>query len=506
MNARQKNFCGGLAILLFFCALCWAAEQDPFSRKWFTLETAGFGSFKCVAVLPKPMRQYPVVIYAHGSCGTLMNDGNDLRQMAELGLAVVSFEYDQTNEAAFRSQFNALLGHISRKKWADTNAVAWVGFGLGANRLSNFLLQHPEQKPQSFVQLSDGGPDPSVFDPRLSIDLHYPMLLVRGDHNEILPSSGAKYLVSALPTGSPVEGKTIPSASQEMQPERGIVFRAIGEYCRDQLVANDAWRNYQSVAQWQAETPPSWLFWLPAAVWVAGWFAWLRLRKTAVPEKIKLNHHNIALSWLAILLTTWASAETAINLVTPCFSVGDATLSIARKLLVEPKQRADFEYLATHAVWRGIKLKTLLEHVELAGYNRELINGQLDDKIYQDYVLSPVITGNAGEQLNWRRLLWEEFYPRVRHELSPEDTAKVVIRHLRERVTLAPLPSPPREVPVIWRRQITDATGFEIISVAALRSVGVPARLNSQGHVEFWEGSKWQSDSPDCLRLTIVQF
>ena len=77
-----------LVLLLFLGALFWAKEQDPFSRKWFTLKTADHGSVKCVAVLPKPMRQYPVIIYAHGSGGTLMNDGNDLRQMAELGLAI----------------------------------------------------------------------------------------------------------------------------------------------------------------------------------------------------------------------------------------------------------------------------------------------------------------------------------------------------------------------------------------------------------------------------------
>src|SRR5689334_22891853 len=63
-----------LVILIFFGALFWAKWQDPFSRKWFTLRTADHGSVKCVAVLPKPFRKYPVIVYAHGSGGTLMND------------------------------------------------------------------------------------------------------------------------------------------------------------------------------------------------------------------------------------------------------------------------------------------------------------------------------------------------------------------------------------------------------------------------------------------------
>jgi hypothetical protein len=124
------DFIPSLAVLLFFGALFWAKAQDPFSRKWFTLRTADHGSVKCVAVLPKSIRPCPVVVYAHGSGGSLMSDGNNLRQMVELGLAVVSLEYDQTNEAAFAGQFEAVLRYVAGQKWADTNAVAWVGFSL----------------------------------------------------------------------------------------------------------------------------------------------------------------------------------------------------------------------------------------------------------------------------------------------------------------------------------------------------------------------------------------
>src|ERR1035441_5116247 len=100
LNSCQsmKFVSGFFLVLLFLGALFWAKEQDPFSRKWFMLKSADRGSLKCVAVLSKPLGQFPVVIYAHGSGGTLMNDGNDLRQIAELGLAVVRFEYDQRSE------------------------------------------------------------------------------------------------------------------------------------------------------------------------------------------------------------------------------------------------------------------------------------------------------------------------------------------------------------------------------------------------------------------------
>ena len=67
-----------------------------------------------------------------------------------------------------------------------------------------------------------------------------------------------------------------------------------------------------------------------------------------------------------------------------------------------------------------------------------------------------------------------------------------MIRHLRERVTTANLPNPPRDVPTIFLKQITDVAGFEIVYVAALRSVGVPARLDAKNRAEFFDGSVWR--------------
>ncbi|HAO79147.1 MAG TPA: hypothetical protein DCQ92_09260 [Verrucomicrobia subdivision 3 bacterium] len=197
--------------------------------------------------------------------------------------------------------------------------------------------------------------------------------------------------------------------------------------------------------------------------------------------------------WLAGILAVLAAAQTTVYLGTPFLPVGDGTLAIARHCLIQRNESGDFEFLSANAVWRGKQLKVLLEHVRLANYNRQLINWKLDDKMYQDFVLSPVIAGDTNEQLDWRRPLREEFYLRTRHESSPEDAAKIVMKHLRERVTIATLPNPPQDVPGIWLKQITDATGFEIIYVAALRSVGVPARLDSNNHAEFWDGNKWQT-------------
>ena len=554
-DGRDKLFCAScaflrpctrfipvLAFLLFFGALFWASEEDPYSRRWFTVSAEGH-PVKCLTVLPKPVhrRPRPVIIYAHGSGGTLMNDGKDLRQMAELGLAVVSFEYDQTNEVAFASELESVSRYVAGQKWADTNAVAWVGFSLGAVRMFDFAQNHPEPLPQLLVQVSGRGGEPSSIFQSLSSAQSHPILLIHGDQDNVFPVADTKRLASKLQTnGLPVELKILAGLPHGLGPERGVVFRYIGEYCRTHLqngsrrnealtnrsaidnpppavtllrgrqsaiklslvtsaATNGWWQHYHSIAQRQAEAPSLVTYWLPAAVWAVGWFVWKRGQRPIPLKKRKPGRSEIALRWLAAILATWALAETSLRLLLPHFKVSARTLSIARRMLVQDKERADFEALTVLPVWQGQKLKTLLDHVELAVYNRELINWRLDDTINRDFVLSPVITGEDGEQPGWRRPLWEEFYPPIRRESSPEDAARIVVRHLRERVTVLAAPNLPHAVPDIWRRQLTDEAGFEIIYVAALRSIGVPARLGSSGEAELFVDGKWEPTPQPCI-------
>ncbi|MGA2802754.1 MAG: hypothetical protein ABSE97_10380 [Verrucomicrobiota bacterium] len=461
-------------------------------RKWFTLGIPDHQSFRCVAILPKPLRRYPVMVFAHWNSGDLLKDGDDLRQMAELGLAAVSLEYNQTNEAVFDMQFQELLHYLDKQSWVNTNAIAWIGESRGAIYMLDFVLQHPERQPRLLVQLSGMGIQDDYYKSELGL-LHCSFLFVHGERDEIFPVADTEQLASELQTNSvSTEVKVMPGLPHTLNPENGIIFRAAGEYCLTHLIGKNVWQNYRSIAQWQAKAPPLWLWWLLAAIWAGGWLIGRSCAKTQ-PVKTQLSRSEIGLRWLVVLLAIGALSVMALHLVTPLFAVSDTTSAIARRFLVQPKERMDFEYLVAQPIWRGQRLKTLLEHVGLSGYNRELVNWQVDDRMYRDFVLSPVITGNPDEQLNWRRSLWEEFYPCIRHETSPEDAAKIVVRHLRERVTIATAPNLPQEVPVIWLMQITDEAGFQTIYVAALRAAGVPARLGSQHQAEFWNGDKWQA-------------
>jgi len=131
-------------VLALLDPLFWARDQDPFNRRWVELRDTSGDVFDGISVLLKPIQRRPVVIYAHGAGGSLMNDGNDLREIAKMGLAVVGLEYDQTNEAAFTAQFEAPSQFLRRQAWADTNAVAWVGFSVGGTSDVGFRLTTPD--------------------------------------------------------------------------------------------------------------------------------------------------------------------------------------------------------------------------------------------------------------------------------------------------------------------------------------------------------------------------
>ena len=254
-----------LAMLLFLGAMLWAKAQDPFSRLWFTLKTADHGTFQCVAVLPKPVRRCPVVVYVHDLGGSLMTDGKDLRQMAEMGLVAVSLDYDKTNEATFNAQWSALLQYVGRQPWADTNAVAWVGFGLGSTRAWEFAQQNVgseilsrssrrgdeaqiERKseppyvgcyePQLLVLISGEGilasglPKAGTRPPATeagALPLSCPVLLVHGEQDEAYPVAATQSLAARLQTnGVPVTLHVLPGLSHGLDPERAVVFRGVG--------------------------------------------------------------------------------------------------------------------------------------------------------------------------------------------------------------------------------------------------------------------------------------
>jgi len=175
--------------------------------------------------------------------------------------------------------------------------------------------------------------------------------------------------------------------------------------------------------------------------------------------------------------------------------VNETTLSIADAFLVRPEWRKDFDFAVQNSVSRGKRLGAILAHVELANLERYHFYKDLEQSMYQRFVLSPVVDQLPLSELDWRRTLWEYFYPRIRNEHDPVRAAEAIVRFLRERVGIDEAYSFQVGVETIWTQQMTDERGFERICVAALRSVGIAARLSQAKRAELWANNVWQ-DAP----------
>lgn len=211
----------------------------------------------------------------------------------------------------------------------------------------------------------------------------------------------------------------------------------------------------------------------------------------------------IGFRWLAAILATVALGQTVLHLLPPQLEITARSIELARNHLVQPKELQDFDYLSANSNWNGKPLKTLLQHVELANYNRELVNWKLEDETYRQFVLASQIYPMFDGDMNWRRPLWESFYPRIRKEDSLQSAAEIVVRHLRERVKIVPGQKQAASIATMWERQIADEAGFEALYVAALRSAGVPSRLNANGRAEIQMETAWKAAPAPLIRSLI---
>lgn len=205
----------------------------------------------------------------------------------------------------------------------------------------------------------------------------------------------------------------------------------------------------------------------------------------------KLRRSEVVLRMTAGLLTLAATAWTALHLIVPRLTITSGRVSFARKHLVSPKALADFDFLMRQPIWHGQLVRVLLDHAELANYNRSLVEWNLEEEVYRRFVLSPQIDAQFDADPAWRRPLWEYFYPRIRRQTDVEAAAQQTFQKLRNQIAMGSGGS--ASICEMWRSQSADKPGFEALCVAVWRSVGIPARLNWQRHAEYRSGSEWRS-------------
>ncbi len=520
-----------LGALLFLGALAWAVERDPFERIWFRVRGADGSKTECVAIRSKAgPPSPPLVCYLQGWGESLPVTGDHLRQISEMGLVTVAIQYDQTNTPVFEAQFAALLAHAKRQPWADPGCMSWVGYGLGSDRLLGFALAHPSLQPKLLILAADvwapeideliaaagtvplpaSGSAPS----KMSVVLVHLISPLGHQREEALRLAQAQEVAARLQaSGVPASLTIMRGDVIGREGDRVLLSRACGECCLKWARGPDALGGYRSISAWRARAAPLWACEVPAVAWAVLWF-WAarttrprpvgppppvltksarsgRRRGKAEAQETGLTGLQVALRCAAAILASAALGQIALHVGLPALPSNPLALRMARQHLLPFDQRADFDLLVPDALRQTGKVGVLLEYVGLASYNRHLVEWRVGDQAYRDFVLSPRIASQFDGDLGWRRPLWESLYPRVRKAQNPIAAAAMVVRHLRERVTTREADGPPATIAQIWERQLTGQRGFEALYVAALRSVGVPARLGPQGLAELHDGVAW---------------
>ncbi len=517
----------------------WAKSNDRFVRHCFTCRTHGV-DISGLAITPKGCQRAPVIFYLHGSGGSALDSGSTLRQFAEVGLTAVDFDYTKSaNAEAFALELTSVWDLIQRQEWANTNHFAWIGSSLGAQNLLIHWLSTNSPKPDLFVRMSGGIVDEikaGALAQHGECRIKTQVLLVHGTSDSVFSIHEAELVAMFLQSnGVPVDLKSLPSLPHSFGDDRRVVIRAIAEWCKAKLTPEQPLPEFPRLRPYRP-----WICILPALAWVVGW-NWGRVTKRQISATTNVNFWNapihdsstaiadekltkweLGLRIVAVAIAFWVVVLIALHLITPKLEISPRTVNIARKHLIRPEWTEDFDTLATRPIWRGQQLNALLTNIELAHYTvSELVNWKVDTntRTYRDYVLSPVIdeppkpeahssqpraTNSTPAELTWRRDLWENFWPRVRHENSAETAAQSVARFLRERVTIAPNFPKQAGVESIWRSQIANLDDFDLVYVAALRSVGVPARLADNHHAEFCSGTEWH-EAPRPLITTWTE-
>jgi len=111
-----------------------------------------------------------------------------------------------------------------------------------------------------------------------------------------------------------------------------------------------------------------------------------------------------------------------------------------------------------------------------------------------EYVLSSFEDINGYRPSSWRRVLWREVYPRAHKSSGAINAADEIIAYVATRICVRPDVNQSGNYSIleIWERRHTDRLGLQLVSAAALRSVGIPTRLLPDGTLIFFARGQWR--------------
>jgi hypothetical protein len=246
-----------------------------------------------------------------------------------------------------------------------------------------------------------------------------------------------------------------------------------------------------------------WTHWIWVVLAAMNFANYWRCFNKIFKDLIKLvnlrNRNEKPIAWLhliAYLCTFIAILFTLIHVATPRMKVNKYSNYCARRFIIRKGLEKDFDYLINNLRIKQWTIGVVVSHIDLANLQKRHFYDELETTTFQKFLLSPQIDETPVGEYNWRRTFWESFYPLVHQVHDPIIADEMIVHSLRQRVGIDSSFCYKLGVETIWIQGMTDEIGFQRILVAALRSIGIAARLNLEHKAEFWTGREWASSSP----------
>lgn len=405
----------------------------------------------------------------------MIQDGATLRRLACAGFICIDAHIRQSDAKILKQDLDGLTGMLEARKLMNAQGCAWMGSGITPEFFIQLAALRRELRPDLLVCM----PDTNTHDiPIKSLSavppkLDFPVFVLTNAYQD--DSSQQEALRSWLQKGN-YHVETLSFQGLEDVPGT-LPYWELAQRVRQILNSAGKVQAFGPLPRPQIHSI-SFFFW-PAAgfflLYVIVLSGPLRGRLRGMLSTQKMAPYFVCLLGIAL----------------GCV-LGNRIVKIHHSHLPTPVLNSE-EILSFTDKWNltDAQGKEVREYLELADYCRRLVNWDINEIEYQDYVLNPVLRAGTKTGLEWRWILWSGFYPKIRKTNSPLEAASVLAGELRTEIEIQNQPRNDFNFTRIWRNRVASPEQFKFLHVAALRAVGVCARINAQGMVEILQNTKW---------------
>lgn len=415
------------------------------------------------------------MIYIHEISGEMIQDGATLRKLACAGFICVDAQIRQSDAKVLKQDLDGLAGMLEARKLLNGQGCAWMASGITPDFFIQLAALRQELRPDLLVCMADTNRHDipikslSVVPPKLD----FPVFVLTNAYQD--DSSQQEALRSWLQKGNN-HVETLGFQQTEDVPDT-LPYWELAQKVRQILNSAGKVQAFGPLPRPEAHSI-SFFLW-PAAGFFLLCVIVLSGRQMAHLRKL-LSAQKMAPNFVYLL-----------GIALGCV-LGNKIVKTHHSQLPTRVLKSE-EILSFSDKWNlaDAEGKEVREYLELADYCRRLVNWDINEIEYQDYVLNPVLMAGTKTGLEWRWILWSGFYPKIRKTNSPLEAASVLAGELRTEIEIQNQARNDFNFTRIWRDRVASPEQFKILHVAALRAVGICARINAQGMVEIFQSTKW---------------